>query len=128
MTRRLLLLAAVVTLGAGSVWAHHSFAAFDVDSQKTVTGTVSKVDWTNPHTWIWVDVVDADGGVDTWGFEGMSPNYLARRGWKRTTLVPGDTITVTFRPLKNGENGGMFMRGERPDGLVLTMGGAQTQP
>ena len=59
--------------------AHHSFAAFDTQTQKTVTGTVKQVEWTNPHIWIWLDVPNAQGGVDVFGFEGMSPNYLARR-------------------------------------------------
>lgn len=122
------LAAGLVGLAAGPATAHHSFAAFDMESEMTVTGTVKQVEWTNPHTWIWIDVENAEGGVDTFGFEGMSPNYLARRGWKRTTLTPGDTITVTFRPLKNGERGGMFVRGEMAGGLVLTMSGARTSP
>ena len=66
--------------------AHHSFAAFDVTTQKTVTGNVRQVDWTNPHIWLWIDVPNENGSFDTYGFEGMSPNFLARRGWTRTTL------------------------------------------
>jgi hypothetical protein len=120
--------AAVIATAGSSVAAHHSFASFDISKESTVTGKVRQVDWTNPHTWIWVDVPNDAGGTDTYGFEGMSPNYLARRGWKRTTLQVGDTITVTYRPLRDGQNGGMFMRGTRPDGLVLTMGGASTEP
>ena len=59
-------------------------------TEKTITGTVKQVDWTNPHTWIWVDVPNEKGTVETFGFEGMSPNYLARRGWTKSTLKPGD--------------------------------------
>jgi hypothetical protein len=101
--------------------AHHSFAAFDLTTQKTVTGSVKQFDWTNPHTWIWVNVPNTQGGVDAWGFEGMSPNYLGRRGWTKKTLQPGDEITVTFRPLKDGSRGGMFVSAKRPDGTVLTL-------
>jgi len=103
--------------------AHHSFAAFDMANQKTITGAVKQVDWTNPHIWIWIDVANDKGGTDTYGFEGMSPNYLARRGWTRTTLHTGDKITVSYRPMKDGKNGGMFISGTAA-GKVLTMGGA----
>jgi len=108
--------------------AHHSFAAFDVTTQKEITGTVKKFDYTNPHTWVWLDVPNDHGGVDTWGFEGMSPNYLGRRGWTRTTLKPGDKLTVTFRPMKDGQKGGMWVSGKRPNGETLLMGGAITDP
>jgi Family of unknown function (DUF6152) len=104
--------------------AHHSFAAFDVASQKTVTGTVKQLDWTNPHIWLWIDVPNDKGGSDTFAFEGMSPNFLARRGWTKNTLKAGDKITITYRPMKDGANGGMFMNGKMPDGRVLTSAGA----
>jgi hypothetical protein len=104
--------------------AHHSFSVFNMETEISITGTVKQIDWTNPHIWIWVDVPNEDGGTDVWGLEGMSPNYLARRGWTRTTLKAGDEITVSLRPLKSGEHGGMFMRTTTPDGVVLTMGGA----
>ena len=109
-----------------SAMAHHSFAPFDTNAQKTVTGTVKQFDWTNPHTWIWLDVPNAKGGVDTFGFEGMSPNYLGRRGWSKNTLKAGDKITVDYRPLRDGSNGGMFMNAKLPDGKVLRMSGQPT--
>ena len=122
-------IAAGLSLGlSGLAAAHHSFAAFDVTTQKEITGTVKKFDYTNPHTWVWLDVPNDHGGVDTWGFEGMSPNYLGRRGWTRTTLQPGDKLTVTYRPMKDGEKGGMWVSGKRPSGEVLMMGGAITDP
>jgi hypothetical protein len=104
--------------------AHHSFAAFDMSNQKTVTGAVRQVDWTNPHIWIWIDVDNDKGGSDTYAFEGMSPNFLARRGWTRSTLHKGDKITVSYRPMRDGKNGGMFVSGTMASGKVLTMGGA----
>ena len=115
---------AVLVVAVVPAAAHHSFAAFDMTNQKTVTGAVKQVDWTNPHIWIWIDVANDKGGSDTYGFEGMSPNYLARRGWTRTTLHTGDKITVSYRPMRDGKNGGMFISGTTAAGKVLTMGGA----
>src|SRR2546427_6976085 len=118
-----LLAAGLIAVTGRTASAHHSFSAFNMTTEKTITGTVKKLDWTNPHTWIWIDVANNQGGVDTFGFEGMSPNYLARRGWSKSTLKPGDTITVTFRPARDGSNGGMFMNAKRPTGEVLSMTG-----
>ena len=116
-----------IALGMAStpatVSAHHSFAAFTMTTEKTIAGTVKQVDWTNPHTWIWVNVTNDQGTVEAFGFEGMSPNYLARRGWSKSTLKPGDKVSVTFRPMRDGSNGGMFMTAKRPTGEVLTMTG-----
>lgn len=120
-----LVLAALVLAAPVLVAAHHSFAVFDMSGQKTVTGTVKRVDWTNPHIWIWIDVANDKGGAEIYGFEGMSPNYLERRGWKRTTLKAGETITVVYRPLRDGSNGGMFVNTKLANGTVLTMGGGE---
>ncbi|MEO6080755.1 MAG: DUF6152 family protein [Steroidobacteraceae bacterium] len=119
------LFALAVMVASGSAVAHHSFAMFDMSSQKTVAGTVKKVQWTNPHIWIWIDVANGKGGTEVYGFEGMSPNFLERRGWKRTTLKPGDAITVLYRPLRDGTNGGMFLSTKLPDGTALSMGGGK---
>ena len=94
MKAKFALLIASLAMAALPVAAHHSFAAFDTSAEKTISGTVKQFDWTNPHTWIWVDVANQKGGVDTYGFEGMSPNYLARRGWTKTTVKPGDAIAI----------------------------------
>ena len=115
---------AVLVVAVVPAAAHHSFAAFDMTNQKTVTGAVKQVDWTNPHIWIWIDVANDKGGTDTYAFEGMSPNFLARRGWTRSTLHKGDKITVSYRPMRDGKNGGMFISGTTAAGKVLTMGGA----
>ncbi|MBI4660345.1 MAG: hypothetical protein HY735_16030 [Verrucomicrobia bacterium] len=120
-----LVAAGLIATAATPAAAHHSFAAFNMSSDKTVTGTVRQVDWTNPHIWIWIDVPNDKGGADTFGFEGMSPNFLARRNWTKSTLKPGDKITVVFRPLRDGSNGGMFVNAKTPDGKVLTGGGGQ---
>ena len=82
--KRVLFLASLTAGAASFALAHHSFSAFDVTTEKVIAGTIKKFDWSNPHTWAWIDVPNEQGGVDTWGVEGMSPNYLARRGWNRS--------------------------------------------
>ena len=125
-TGRALLVTVMVCGAATLAWSHHAAApVFDMNAEKTVRGVVKQVDWTNPHIWIWLDVQNASAQVETWGFEGMSPNFLARRGWTRTSLLPGMRITVTFRPLRDGKAGGMFMTGKLEDGKVLTSAGAE---
>jgi DNA/RNA endonuclease YhcR with UshA esterase domain len=85
------------------VLAHHSFAA-EYDSKKPVTlkGTVSKVEWTNPHARFYVDVKDESGNVTTWNLELASPNVLIRNGWSRHTLNIGDQVTVEGAQAKDG--------------------------
>jgi hypothetical protein len=94
--RHLLLAFAAAAICTASVAAHHSFAAeYDGNQPVTVTGSVAKIDWTNPHMHFYVDVKNADGTTTQWKFEAYPPNMLVRQGWKRdVTLKPGDTITV----------------------------------
>jgi hypothetical protein len=99
--------------------AHHSFSAFNTETEKTITGVVNRFEWTNPHTWIWVDVQE-NGKTVTWGVEGMSPNYLSRRGWSKNTFKQGDKVTLTIRPMRDGSPGGMFVRGILADGKPVT--------
>ena len=129
MNIRTTLLAGLVLAGLSvtvlPVAAHHSFSVFNTSETKTVTGTVKEIEWTNPHIWLWVNVTNDKGGVDVYAFEGMSPNFLERRGWTRTTLKAGDKITVDYNPLRDGKNGGMFRTGRMENGKTLTMGGSQ---
>jgi hypothetical protein len=84
-------------LATSGVTAHHSFAAeYDGTQPVTVSGTVAKIEWTNPHIHFFVDVKTDAGSTMQWKFEGYPPNMLVRQGWKRdVTLKPGDTITVS---------------------------------
>jgi hypothetical protein len=87
------------------VLAHHSFAAeFDAAKPVTVQGAVEKVEWTNPHIWVYVDAKDASGKIERWQCEGGSPNTLARQGWSRDTLKPGDQVVIEGFRAKNGSN------------------------
>jgi Cu/Ag efflux protein CusF len=119
--------AAMIAVAADRAAAHHSFSAFEMTSQKTVAGTIKEVDWTNPHIWIWMNVTNDKGGLDTYGFEGMSPNFLARRGWTKSTMKAGDKVSIVYRPMRDGSNGGMFLSTKLPDGTVLTGQGAQPE-
>ena len=85
--------------------AHHAFAAeFDANKMITVKGTVNKVEWTNPHMWIYVDMKDEAGAVVRWQCEGGSPNTLTRQGWTRDSLKPGDQVVIEGYRAKNGSN------------------------
>jgi hypothetical protein len=86
----------------GTVAAHHSFSAeFDRDMPITVTGTVTKVEWMNPHARFYIDAKDESGKVVNWDFELASPNGLMRRGWNRNSMKLGDVVTVTGHRAKN---------------------------
>jgi hypothetical protein len=95
----------VTALSAGSAAAHHSFAAqYDANKPVTLKGTVTKVEWTNPHARFYIDVKDADGKVVNWNLEIASPNYLKRAGWSSTSLKQGDEITVEGSMARSGAN------------------------
>jgi len=112
-------LAAAALFSAGPIYAHHSFAMFDRSKKITTVAVVTQFQWTNPHSWIEIDVPNANGGTDHWSLECNSPNNLSRQGWKSSSLKPGDKITVEFWPLRSGEKGGLFISLTRADGQVL---------
>jgi len=102
-TRSLLLLLAVALPLAAPARAHHSFAAeFDAKQPVTLTGTVTKVEWTNPHVWFYIDVKDSNGKVTNWGMEMGGPNGLLRAGWTRNSMKPGDVVTVDGFKARSG--------------------------
>jgi len=87
--------------------AHHSFSAeFDLKQPLTVTGTVTKLEWTNPHVWFYIDVKDESGKVTNWGMEMGSPNGLLRTGWTRNSMKLGDVVTVDGYKARNGTPNG----------------------
>lgn len=103
-----LLAATVVLVAARPLAAHHSAAMFDDTKVVELSGTVKALQWTNPHVWLQV-VVDDQGRVTEWSFEGGSPNSLSRQGWRSTTFKAGDVVTVRLRPMKDGTAAGQFI-------------------
>src|SRR5258705_12409093 len=85
--------------------AHHSFAMFDSDKTVTMKGTVKELEWTNPHSWLRIMVVDQAGKTVQWGLEMGPPARQIQRGWKHDTLRPGDGVTVTINPSKHASPG-----------------------
>ena len=95
-------------------WAHHAFAAeFDANKPLKLRGTVTKMDWVNPHAWVHLDVKNADGSVTSWMVEGGSPNALLRRGFNKNSLLPGTEISVEAFQAKDGTN--------RANGKTITL-------
>ena len=103
------LIVALLLLAGVPVVAHHSFAAFDQSREVTVKGRVVEFQWTNPHAWLMVKGKTANGPDEEWSFEMISPSVLRRNGWARNTLKPGDEVTVTANPAKNGTRFGLML-------------------
>ncbi|HTA41512.1 MAG TPA: DUF6152 family protein [Bryobacteraceae bacterium] len=117
------LAAGAMLLTALPAMAHHSFAAeYDSHNVITLTGTISKVEWTNPHTYVYVDVKDASGNMTTWALEGYPPNTLKRTGFARAVLKEGDSITITAYKSKDGSNTGAGREITFPDGSKKFLG------
>jgi hypothetical protein len=123
MVRRVLLASVLLGAAALPALAHHSFSMFDAQKEVVLKGKVKDFQWSNPHTWIQLDVADASGKVVEWSIEGGSPNLVGRQGWKRNTFKPGDEVEITVHPLRDGQPGGSFVRAVLPDGRKL--GGEQ---
>jgi hypothetical protein len=116
------LLVGVFGLGAvTTAAAHHSYAMFDGTRTLKVTGTVAKIEWTNPHVYVWVYVRnDAhESGYDLYAFENGAPNALAREGWSKTTFATGEPVTIEYWRLLDGRTGGHFAAATRADGSVV---------
>ena len=118
----------VATISASSsLRAHHSFAAeFDANKPVTLKGTVVKMDWVNPHTWIHLDVKNPDGSVTRWMIEGGTPNTLVRRGFTKKSLEAGTEITIQGYRAKNGANRANGADMILPDGKRLFLGSSGT--
>jgi hypothetical protein len=114
-----------VVLAAGSAWAHHAFSAeFDANKAVTLRGTVTKMDWVNPHSWLYIDVKNQDGTVQNWAIECGPPNSLMRGGWNKFSLPVGSEVIVegflakTAKQVANGRSVSL------PDGRKLFAGGS----
>ena len=113
ITPAFVLVAGILFLAAVPVWAHHAFAAeFDASKPIQLKGTVTKMEWINPHAWIHIDVKGEDGGVSPWMIEAAAPNSLLRRGFTKNSLLIGMEILVEGFQAKDGAN--------RANGSIIT--------
>ncbi len=111
-------LALALALLAVPASAHHSYAMFDMQKTISLSGTIVKFKWQNPHAWIEIDAV-ANGKMERWAIEMTSPNNLAQEGWKRTSLKEGDRVRIWVHPLRSGARGGSYAGVRLPDGSTL---------
>jgi hypothetical protein len=115
----------LLVLAAVPVWAHHAFAAeFDAKQPVKFKGVVTKMEWTNPHVWIHVDVKQPDGTVEKWSIEAGTPNVLFRRGFTKQALLPGTEIVVDGYRSKDGSHRANGRDITLPDGRTLFLGGS----
>jgi len=99
--------------------AHHSGAMWDREKEVKITGTVKEFQYTNPHSWLIVEVTNEDGTTTEWGFESEGPTTLMRAGIPKSALPPGTKVTVTAHPMKDGRPAGSWVSLEKEDGTVL---------
>jgi len=120
MTRRTLAAvcgAAAFVLAPLAAYAHHSGVMFEDKKEVTLTGVVKEFQYTNPHSWLLVDVTGADGTVTTWGFEAEGPSTLMRNKVRPSDLKPGTKLTITGHPMKDGRPAALWVKAVRADGV-----------
>ena len=120
MSLKLLSLAAISTIAVVvPAWAHHANVMYEREKTLSVQGTVKEFAFMNPHSWIYVVVRDANGQTREWALESSSTASLQRRGWSRDSIKPGDAISATFRPMRDGSPGGELESLTLADGRKL---------
>jgi Family of unknown function (DUF6152) len=116
-----------IVMASGAVRAHHAFTAeFDANQPIILKGVVSKAEWVNPHSWVYLDVKDDTGKTTTWAIECGAPNALLRRGWNKNSLPIGSAIVVDGYRAKNGSSTANAKDITFPDGKKLFMGSSGT--
>jgi hypothetical protein len=106
-------------LCASPAQSHHSNVAYEVTKVITITGVVKEFRWVNPHTWLHMNVEDGKDGTIEWAVEGRAPGVLLRAGWAKTSLKPGEKVTVDMSPAKDGTHVGIIARVTKADGTIL---------
>jgi hypothetical protein len=108
--------------------AHHSFAMFDAQKTVSLEGTVKELEWTNPHAWLRIMVNDQKLNRPVlWAFEMSSPARMTTIGLRADSVKPGDKVTVTFHPMRDGSRGGQFMQAKLPDGKEIVRANARDE-
>jgi hypothetical protein len=116
----LIAVTAIVAFGI-PVWAHHGNAAYDDKNPITIKGTVTEFAWVNPHVQIYLDVKDDKGKVAHWSVETYSPGKLVRAGWSKDVVKPGDMVSITLIPARNGSPVGFLHKMVLPNGKELAL-------
>jgi hypothetical protein len=128
MNWKLYAAAGALIAAAAPAWAHHAFAAeFDIDKPVKLQGTVTGMEWVNPHAWIHIDVKGPDGAIQHWMVEGGSPNILLRRGFTRKSLEAGTEVSIEGFQAKNKENRANGANITFKDGKRLFLGGSSPE-
>ena len=116
-----------IVMAGGAAVAHHAFTAeFDADKPIVLKGVISKAEWVNPHSWVYLDVKDDDGKTTTWAIECGAPNALLRRGWNKNSLPVGTQVVIDGYRAKNGSSIANAKDITYPDGRKLFLGSAGT--
>jgi hypothetical protein len=108
--------AMAVSGGVAPVSAHHSFALYDMNKAADVEGTVVRMEWSNPHCWLFIDATSADGASVSYGFEMTSVGEMIRRGWAKNSVKPGDKVKVKYHPVRDGKPAGYMVMVMTADG------------
>ena len=116
-TAALVLAASLLSTALPAV-AHHSYSMFDLKNRTTISGTVAKLEWNNPHVFVWVYVPNAKGEYDLYGLEAGAVTLLTRYGWTKDTIKSGEKVTLDYFPLKDHRLGGAFIKLTHADGTV----------
>lgn len=127
---KMMCMALLLLTSMSGAQAHHTYAMFDGSHMQTVSGTVAKLEWTNPHVFVWLYVPSPHdpGKYDLYAFENGSPNAITKLGWSNTSLRAGDKITVGYWPLRDGRKGGHLATAAFADGRVLRAVGGPLRP
>ena len=114
-----LVAALALSVGVSPVSAHHSFGLFDMSKSAEIDGTVIKLEWSNPHCWLFITAASPDSTEVSYGFEMTSGGEMIRRGWTKTALKPGDKVKVKFHPVRDGRPAGNMMTVMTADGQYI---------
>ena len=128
MQMKLAVLMAATCIAVAPAWAHHSFSAeFDSSKPVKLNGAVTKLEWTNPHIWVYLDVKDENGNASKWQCEGGPPNTLTRNGWTKDSLKAGDTVAIEGWLAKDGSKTCDMRSVKLPDGRSVFAGSANAE-
>ena len=117
ISRATVLVVALLALSPLVGEAHHGVSMFETEKEITVTGVVKEFQYTNPHSWLLVDVTNKDGSVTTWGFEAEGPGVLQRNGIRKSDFAAGTKVTISGHPMKNGQPAASWTKAVRGDGV-----------